>query len=143
MSDLRLSRFDLFVSALCPRSQGHDGEGGSASLGGRTPDRRFVGWVDREGLAWVSHRERCLALASGRYDEALVQQFDGLRSAPRPLWYALRHAPLYPFSCLRELRWTADFRRRLPPLPLHERSAARAQQIVDRILRQVEQEDRA
>lgn len=95
------------LSALCPRRSGVDCSGRPVQLGDTDSGGYPVGWVDRSGQAWASHRERCLAVASGRFDEVLA----GSRSMRLPrLRLTLRHAPLYPRAALREYRETAELR---------------------------------
>ena len=113
-----MSRLDSLLSALSPRSEGVDSLDAPVALGGVDSDGCPVGYIDREGLAWASHRERCLAVATGRFDERWVSRFRAPLADPCPaaLPFALRYAPLYIRDCLAACRQTDAFRRRFPPL---------------------------
>jgi hypothetical protein len=61
------------------RTAGVDGSGEAVRLGERDSGGHIVGYVDEQGLAWESLRERILAVSGARLAEALALPYDDAR----------------------------------------------------------------
>ena len=61
------------------RTAGVDGSGEPARLGERDSGGHIIGYIDEQGLAWESLRERILAVSGTRLAEALALPYDDAR----------------------------------------------------------------
>jgi hypothetical protein len=61
------------------RAEGVDGSGEPVRLGERDSGGHIVGYIDEQGLAWESLRERILAVSGARLAEALALPYDDAR----------------------------------------------------------------
>ena len=61
------------------RTAGRDGSGEPLRLGERDSSGHIVGYVDEQGMAWESLRERILAVSGTRLAEALALPYNDPR----------------------------------------------------------------
>lgn len=59
------------MAPVSPRFTGRDTDGRRVTLGELDSHGVVVGWIDHNGLAWASCRERDYSLTSGAYADAL------------------------------------------------------------------------
>ena len=101
---------------------GHDSAGAPVSIGTLDTDGVVVGYIDHDGLAWESYRQRCAVLTEGRLLDFSMSRHAWRRTLgtfplrlPVLAYIVARHSPRYPVNAWREAsqaaRWWRETQR--------------------------------
>lgn len=82
----------MITARRTQRDAGWDSHGVPVGIGDTDTDGYYVGWIDEEGIAWESVRERDVAIVCGKWRDAYREAATKFTKPPRhPLWFAIRH----------------------------------------------------